>query len=276
MTSMYFAAVLFKEHAIVLPAVLLCGEYFVVASDDSFAARLRSLRSFYLGLVLTAAIYIALRTVLLHKEFSGFTPFIPFVSLHVGYVDRVLTMFEVVPQWVRLLFWPAMLAAEYGPPAYPIAHGMSWLQLPGILFVVAIFVAGVLLRRRAPVVAFGLSWTVLTLLPASNFILPSGILFAERTLFTPSVGVVIAACGALLHLVGVLRSLCRGSSSSPQSKPCWCSERQRASSRRPCGGTTIRCSETTCGRRLWSIDRTTCSAHGSWRKGNTRRANANT
>jgi hypothetical protein len=203
---MYLAACLFKEHAISLPILLLASEYFILAGDDSLAGRLRALRPFYLGLLTIAAVYVALRGVILHKEFSGFTPFIPFVSLHVGYVDRVLTMLEVVPQWARLLLWPAVLAAEYGPPAYPIAHGPAWLQLPGILVVSAILTSIVLLRRRAPVVAFGLSWTVLTLLPSSNFILPSGILFAERTLFTPSVGIVVAVCGALPPLVGLLRT----------------------------------------------------------------------
>jgi hypothetical protein len=54
----------------------------------------------------------------------------------------------------------------------------------------------VLLRRRQPTISFGIVFTGIALLPSSNFILPAGIVLAERTLFLPSVGALVVV-GAL-------------------------------------------------------------------------------
>src|SRR3989454_11347516 len=52
------------------------------------------------------------------------------------------------------------------------------------------------LRGRIPGVAAGLVWLVLTILPVSNVIVPPGGVVAQRTLFPPSWGGVLAL-GAL-------------------------------------------------------------------------------
>jgi tetratricopeptide (TPR) repeat protein len=49
----------------------------------------------------------------------------------------------------------------------------------------------VALRRRQPVVSFGVAFAAVALLPSSNFVLPAGIVLAERTLFLPSVGAML-------------------------------------------------------------------------------------
>ncbi|MDB4881973.1 MAG: hypothetical protein JWL95_739, partial [Gemmatimonadetes bacterium] len=44
---------------------------------------------------------------------------------------------------------------------------------------------------RAPLASFGLFWFLLAYAPVSNILIPTGIVTAERTLFLPSVGVVL-------------------------------------------------------------------------------------
>jgi tetratricopeptide (TPR) repeat protein len=51
--------------------------------------------------------------------------------------------------------------------------------------------------RRSPATTFGIGWIVITLLPASNFVLPAGFIIAERTLLLPSVGAMIAVASAV-------------------------------------------------------------------------------
>lgn len=46
--------------------------------------------------------------------------------------------------------------------------------------------AGCWAGRRRPAVWLGGAWLVLTLLPASNLLFPSGVVLAERTLFLPT------------------------------------------------------------------------------------------
>jgi hypothetical protein len=61
------------------------------------------------------------------------------------------------------------------------------------------------LARRQPVISFGIAFVCIALLPASNFILPAGILLAERTLFLPSVGAMLVVGGALAWVARVSR-----------------------------------------------------------------------
>jgi hypothetical protein len=107
-------------------------------------------------------------------------------------------MFGLVPDWIRLFLWPAHLSTEYGPPEYPVVSHFAPYQLPGMLILAAILsLIVVASRRRSTAAAFGLAFAFIALLPTSNFIVASGILLAERTLFLPSVGVMIAVGGAV-------------------------------------------------------------------------------
>ena len=83
-----------------------------------------------------------------------------------------------------------MLEAAKGPQA---SQGLGGVELLGIALLI---LAGALIwatLRRAPVVAFGITWMAVTLFPVANLVVPTGIVLAERTLFLPSVGFVLAA-----------------------------------------------------------------------------------
>jgi hypothetical protein len=189
--ALYAAACLFKEHGIVLPALLLAAEVILVVDPTPLRARLIALRPFALSLALVAVVFLA-GHLHAHQEITGFHPYVPFEVLGVGAEGRLFTMAGLVPEWLRLLLWPLHLAAEYGPPAYPIATGFQPYQLPGLIALVGVLGLGVAARRRAPAVSFGIWFLVIVLLPTSNFIVPAGILLSERTLFMPSVGAMIS------------------------------------------------------------------------------------
>ena len=59
--------------------------------------------------------------------------------------------------------------------------------------------------RRHPVIAFGILWAALALFPVSNLLIPTGILLAERTLFLPSLGAMLAIGGAAAALLPALQ-----------------------------------------------------------------------
>ncbi|HTE43682.1 MAG TPA: hypothetical protein VK636_00450 [Gemmatimonadaceae bacterium] len=205
-TALYAIGCFFKEHAIVLPALLASAELTVIRGTVRRGDRVRQLRPFYLGLVLVALSFMAVRSVVLKDHgLGGFQPFTPFNTLHISSRDRVLTALGVVPQWARLLFWPAHLSSEYGPPEIEIAQGPSMSQLPGLMLLIAVVGLGVALRRRHPAMSFGVAFACVTLLPSSNFLLPAGILLAERTLFLPSVGAMLIVGGAAAWVVESVR-----------------------------------------------------------------------
>jgi len=101
------------------------------------------------------------------------------------------------PEWLRLFLWPARLMTEYAPPYIDVAQGPSITQLPGLLVLIGVLGLLVACWRRSPVTSFGIGWLVVTLLPASNFVVPAGFIIAERTLLLPSVGVIIALASAV-------------------------------------------------------------------------------
>jgi protein O-mannosyl-transferase len=198
---LYAVACFSKEHAITLPAILIAAELTVIEDSTPPTERIRRLRPFYLGLTAVALGFIAARSaVLADHDLGGFAPFTPFNTLHISSGDRILTALGVVPEWVRLFFWPAHLSSDYGPPAIEIAQRVSISQLPGVLLLAVIVAFAIVLRRRQRVISFGITFAALTLLPSSNFLLPAGIVLAERTLFLPSVGAMLVI-GGLAPLV---------------------------------------------------------------------------
>ena len=208
----YAVALFAKEHAIVLPALLIAAEALILRDERPFGKRLVALRPLVLCMTLIAVLYLAARSAVKGGEISGFQPFIVFQALDLSYWNRVLTMIGVVPEWVRLLLWPARLSTEYAPPYVDIAQGPSLVQLPGLLLLVGIIGLGIVLWKRrgvARVASFGIAWLCITLLPASNFVVPAGIIVAERTLFLPSLGALLVL-GALepwlLERINRLRS----------------------------------------------------------------------
>jgi tetratricopeptide (TPR) repeat protein len=182
-----------KEHGIVLPVLLLAAELIAVNDKASIAKRFVQLRPFVLALTAIGLAYLAAHQYVARGTSMGFHPYVAFSTNGVGSSGRMWTMFGFVPDWIRLFLWPARLTAEYGPPEYPVVRGFAPYQVPGMLIMAAalalVFVAA---RRKSRAVAFGLAFAIVALLPTSNFIVAAGLLLAERTLFLPSVGAMIA------------------------------------------------------------------------------------
>lgn len=179
-----------KEHAIVLPALLLGVEWtgrrlrFAAHSEDWRDARL-----LILSLGLIAALYLMWRAHLL-GEVTGDLPHWAMYRRTVW--ERIAIMTALVPEFVRLLLYPARLYADYAPGLIPVLPHFGLRHIPGILILFAI-AAGVILawRRGAPLPVFALLWFAVTFAPTSNIFFPIGVIMAERTLFLPSVALVI-------------------------------------------------------------------------------------
>jgi tetratricopeptide (TPR) repeat protein len=194
---LYAAGCLFKEHAIVLPALLILAELTVVVDKAPLPQRLVAMRPACLGLAAIGVAYLWARSAVVLEGLGGFNPFVVFQSLQLSSQDRVLTMIGATPEWLRLFLWPARLTTEYAPPYLEVAQGVSIAQLPGLLVLLGTLGLAVACWRRSPATSFGIGWLALTLLPASNFIIPAGFIIAERTLLSPSIGAMVAVASAV-------------------------------------------------------------------------------
>lgn len=204
--ALYAIALLFKENAIVLPALLLAAEGTVVSDRAPLPVRFRALRLPLLALALVAVVYLWARSAVVIGGFSGFQPYIVFQALNLSATNRILTMVGAAPEWLRLFLWPARLMTEYAPPYIDVAQGPSVTQVPGALVLLGVLGLMIACWRRSPATSFGIAWIVVTLLPASNFVVPAGFIIAERTLLLPSVGAMIAVASLVPWLYARLET----------------------------------------------------------------------
>lgn len=196
--GLYLIACFFKENALVLPGLLVVAEALLLPGGESLLARLARGRRLLLLLMLVAVSFFGVRTLILGGDVVGTV-----TAEGLAYLTpwhRALTMLSVVPRWFGLLLWPAHLQADYSPGEIVSQTAWGAEQTLGALLLLGAGLATLAAWRRAPAISFGLLWAAIALLPVHNVLVPTGIVLAERTLFLPSIGAMIAlgGLGALL------------------------------------------------------------------------------
>lgn len=200
--ALFLGGIFTKEHVIVLPALLVAAEV-LLYRDAPVWQRLRRLRLLLWPLVLLAAGFLVIRV----RVLGGIGGDMPHPSLlHQGLIERAFIMLNVVPEYGRLMLAPVRLYADYSPRQLEVYATLHPTHLAGILLLVSTAALFVLSIRRASVVAFGIAWFALIVAPVSNVLLATGILLAERTLYLPSVGAMLAVAVGVDALRSRLRT----------------------------------------------------------------------
>jgi len=183
-----------KENGLLIPAFLILAEIFLTPSR-ALGERVRQLWRGFAVLIAIAAVMIAVRTLVLSGVVGPTMIAEALRGQTIG--GRLLTMLQIVPQWTRLLVWPVHLRAEYSPREFVASTSFGGEEATGLAIVILVLMSIWLARKRAPALSFGLAWCCVALFPVSNVVIPTGILLAERTLFLPSVGFVLALGGGM-------------------------------------------------------------------------------
>ena len=190
-------AILSKETGVVIPALLVAAELMLVAPAVSWRRRGRVLAPVLALQAGTVVVAVLLRIIVLGPT-PGAGPAVALQGLSPG--RRIAGMLAVVPEWIRLLLWPAHLEAEYGPPGIAVTGPLGAIHLLGLLLLGAVVLLLIRTWHRRPVVAFGLAWAGLALLPVSNILTTTGVILAERSLLLPSAGAMLALGGGFALL----------------------------------------------------------------------------
>jgi tetratricopeptide (TPR) repeat protein len=188
---LFMLALLTKESAIMLPALLVLfdagrGELTPAGMRDWWQRRAAGV--LMLGCITLA--YLGVRALVL----GGIAPTRVDAALEVtSGADRLLTALQAWPVYLRLLVFPRVLLADYGPRILMPAGGLTPAVVAGGLIIVVLVLGGsaMWLRGRGTA-ALALLWFPLALLPVSNLIIPIGIIVAERTLYLPSLAIAVA------------------------------------------------------------------------------------
>ena len=184
-----------KEHALSLPAALLLADGWAARQDgEAFAVRFRRHALLWAGVVVVAMAYLALRASVLGTALGG-----GHVAEGLGglnFVQRAVAMLPVVLVWARLLAFPLHLSPDYAPAQFVLETTIGVWHVAALVVLLAALAGAWRARRWSPALLFGVAWVAVTAAIGSNLPVPTGVVFGERLLYLPSVGVAIAV-GAL-------------------------------------------------------------------------------
>jgi len=181
------AGLLSKENAVVAPALIAWGWMMELAPRPSR----RRMAAYLVSWVALGAVYIVVRWNVLGHELVGRAAPVFFGASPVAVrVTAVAALADVA----RLLVFPLTLRVDYSPAERTLVT--TPLDPRFALGLLCVAAWGALLwlawRRGRRVEAFGLGWIAIALFPVSNLVVPVGVLLAERALYLPSAGLVLA------------------------------------------------------------------------------------
>jgi Flp pilus assembly protein TadD len=191
----FLAALLSKESAIVLPAILALADW--CAGPRESRSRWPSLLSGYSGHLAVAGLYLGARILVLGQ--LGVPRGAAFFADE-PWRTRALTMSQAFVEYLRLLVWPSRLQSDYDYATVPRAAAFDLRVAFSMAALAAVFLAGVALLRSRRLEAFALLFFFVAMAPVSN-IVPTGILMAERVLYLPAASVCLLAGSALERLM---------------------------------------------------------------------------
>jgi tetratricopeptide (TPR) repeat protein len=177
----FLCSLLTKEMAVTLPLVLLVWWIFFSDEVSLKQKKWKEIFFFLLPFVLLLFIFVFWRRAILgHWGYSGAN--FDFLFLGLG------TTIWIILKYVQLLFLPLKLNAFYDITAGSKGLNFSALLGLGIILLALILVFLYADRRKQKIVALGLAWFFLTLLPVANLIPTTNVFLTERYLYLPSLG----------------------------------------------------------------------------------------
>lgn len=199
--TLYAIGLLAKEHSIVLPGLLVALE--AARSPIGIRAYLRRHRAWLAPsvvlLAMVAGAYLALRygvlgTIAGHDAGPGY----PFLREEY----RVFSALRAWPEFMRLLFFPVDLSADYSPAVImPVENGITPMMSLGAVILAALVVLSALTPWQ-PRVGLPAAWFLISILPVANLLFPIGVLLAERILYLPSVAIGFVVASVWERAVG--------------------------------------------------------------------------
>ncbi|HBT82913.1 MAG TPA: hypothetical protein DEB35_05595, partial [Desulfuromonas sp.] len=193
----YLAALLSKEHAIVLLALLPLLDFYVIPDWRRIWPQRRPL---YLLLLAGTVLWFLWRTFAVVRTVPRdvVEPAInPLIFMET--VPRVLTALQIQGLYLWKLLWPSDLRALYS--------GTSWFSPPaaltspvGLVTLVLTLLFLVVLThglRHRQLPALGVTCTLISLLPTANIFLLVGVVMAERLAYYPSLWFALALAALL-------------------------------------------------------------------------------
>jgi len=186
----FFLALLSKEMAVTLPLIVMIVDFLFISNGETRKV-FKNFFRWHLAFFIVLGVYFCLRYFIVGVSITADE--VVSVPRNFSYgiapLWRLFTFIKIIAIYLRILFVPFDLRVEY------LFKAANSLFEPVVFFgsiglVALIFIAWKN-ARRAPALSFAILWFFVTILPVGN-IVPQGNLFAERYVYTPSVGYCLA------------------------------------------------------------------------------------
>ena len=185
---MYALALMSKETAIIMPALLIISDFFLDRGVEQipFKERVRRIWNSAWPFLVIGGLYFLLRATVLNfgDTFNLYGEATAYTS---SFSIRIFTFFQVITAYFTLLFWPAGLHMERS-----VDMATSFLSSPvigGALIFLGLIALAFTQFRRYPILSFGILWFFIGLAPTSNILIPINGLIYEHWLYLPMVGI---------------------------------------------------------------------------------------
>lgn len=120
-----------------------------------------------------------------------------------GFAEASATKMEILFHYLRLLFVPWQLSWDYSYNQVPLVNWSSATAWIGLLLYAGMLGFAIMNIKKKPAIAFGIFFYLIMLVPTSNLFLLVGATLAERFLFFPSIGFVIAVVFCLAQILKI-------------------------------------------------------------------------
>ena len=189
-----FAAITSKEHGFMIPLILGLQEttYYLSVKKYQWSSGRTWLA---IGSVMLVAIILWI----IRSAVTG--PSVPHEEwLHVNAMDRMATSVRITFEYIGMHLFPLKLSADYWSKEVPVVGWGNFSVIVALFSAIALLGIAVWQRNRMRSFSWGIFFFFLTLAPVSNFLFAAGFLKAERILYIPSIGLIVAISALLVKL----------------------------------------------------------------------------
>lgn len=187
-----FAAITSKEHGFMLPVLLALQEayYYFAWKNYSWGSKTK-----WVGIGSVTILAIAL--FVYRSSITG--PRIPHeLWVGVSTFDRMATAIRIYAEYTWMHIFPLKLSADYWTGEAPITGFGDWRVWLAIIAIGIIKLAALKWRSKQPIFSWGIYFFLFALLPVSNFLFAVGFVKAERILYIPGIGLIVAMAALLV------------------------------------------------------------------------------
>ncbi len=188
------AAITSKEHGFLIPAIIGLQELYYFFSADKYNFKDPRKWTSYLVIIFLAVAWWGIRSSVTGPTASHE------MWASVSTADRMATALRTTAEYLGMHILPLRLSADYWLQEVPIVGFTNGAVLLSIAILLGMLVSAFLVRRRWPIISWGVLFFFLMLLPVSNFLFAAGFLKAERILYIPSIGFIIVMAVLLIKL----------------------------------------------------------------------------